>query len=337
MLTIINDTHIGANRSAGTTPHSQFALKQALHSGLRALLPTEGDLLINGDLFDTNNVSLWDVMETFYILDDWLKAHPTSNLYNSRGNHDASKNSVVLSSFDFLGGLLTRAHPQAYKHIVKPLMTEHGYIIPHCLNQDAFNQELIEVPACDYLFLHCNYDNGFAAELDHSLNLSADQAAALTQVRKHIVLGHEHHPNTHGKIQIPGNQLATSVGDWQQGADKGFLRIVQGEIEYVTWATKADQYVEMPYDRLEFTDHPFVKVIGQAAAEDTGKIVTLLNRYRSKSTALVVTNGVKFISEDTGAIMEQNLQSVETYSIWNALEAILTADEIADVKKANEA
>ncbi len=61
-LRVINDTHIGAIRSAGTTAASQLALRKHILERFQKLLPAAGDLLINGDLFDSFSAPMNDVL-----------------------------------------------------------------------------------------------------------------------------------------------------------------------------------------------------------------------------------------------------------------------------------
>ena len=51
MLRVLNDLHIGAVRSAGTTVASQAALTASLHTQFKNLLPDSGDRYYSTDLF----------------------------------------------------------------------------------------------------------------------------------------------------------------------------------------------------------------------------------------------------------------------------------------------
>ena len=327
MLTIISDLHIGAIRSAGTTPTTQYELRKHLLSKFKALLPETGDLLINGDLFDTNNIPISDVLQTYIILNDWLTQHPDSKLYNSTGNHDASKTSTVLSSFQFLGKLLKLAHPDRYVHVEEPMMTPHGYIIPHLRNQDLFDLALSKVPECNFLFVHANYDNGFAAQSDQSLNISRDQAEA--SKARIIVFGHEHHKRLVGKVVIPGNQIASSVSDWLSPQDKGYVTIVDGKLHYNISATREQEFAELDWRTLEVTDHKFVRVTGDATAEEASEVVNAINKLRKTSEAFVITNAVQI---STGAIkvdFDSTLANVQSFSVMSAIRELLTDEETA--------
>ena len=331
MLTILNDTHIGAIRSAGTTASSQYELRRAVLNDFKTLLPKSGDLILLGDLFDTNSIPVSDVLETYIILSDWIRKNPDSKLYNVTGNHDASKSSNVMSSFQFLGKLLKLAQPTRYVHVEEPLMTPHGYIIPHLRNQDVFNLALQDVPEVDYLFVHCNYDNHFAAQADQSLNISAEQAQACKA--RHIVFAHEHHGRMSGKVLVPGNQIATSVSDWLSKQDKRYLQIVNGKLEYIVCKQRKNEFIELDWKSLEESDHKFIRVTGEASAEEASEVVNAINKFRKRSNAFVITNSVVI---DTGAVkvdFDSTLESVQQFSVMEALREILSKEQMEVLEK----
>lgn len=326
-LTILNDTHIGVLRSTGTTTATQLELRRHALQQFKNLLPESGDLLLLGDLFDTCNIPISDVLETYMILGSWLSNHEKSVLYNVTGNHDASRTSTTMSSFQFLGKLLKLAHPTRYVHVEEPLMTPHGYIIPHLRNQDVFNLALQDVPEVDFLFVHCNYDNHFAAQADQSLNISAEQAQ--TCKARHIVFAHEHHGRMSGKVLVPGNQIATSVSDWLSKQDKRYLKIVNGKPEYVINKQRKDEFAELDWKSLEDSEHKFIRVVGEATADEASEVVNSINKFRKRSNAFVITNSVVI---DTGAVkvdFDSTLESVQQFSVMDALREIMTPQEMA--------
>lgn len=333
MLTILNDLHIGVNRSAGTTPASQVELRNYIRAEFKRLLPSEGDLMVLGDLFDTNNVPLGEVFETFKLLNTWLSENPNSKFYNVAGNHDLSKTTTVLSSFQFLGNLLSMTHPDQYVHIEKPCDTYYGYVIPHLRNQELFDHELSKVPECDYLFLHVNVNNHFAAQSDQSLNISLQQ---LQEVKaKTVVCGHEHHFREIAKVVLPGNQVASSVADWAGEEDKHYLTLRDGKLTKQVCSQKSKLFVDMNWKELRVTDHKFVRVSGEAAAEEISSAITAINKLRAGHPAFVITNAVTAVSEDGSAaeIFSKSLESVQRFSIIDALKKVLDKDELAVLEK----
>ena len=325
MLTIINDTHISAVRSAGTTPATRQALRERILLRFESLLPEQGDLLINGDLLDQTHVAASDLFATYGILTRWLTAHPGSYLYSSRGNHDCASSSNVMSSFDLLGKLLSMHFPTRYVHIDKPVMTDHGYVIPHMPNQVLFDDAIAAVPECDYLFVHCNISNNFAAQSDHSLNLSLDQIAACKA--KQIICAHEHHGRKLGKVTITGNQIATSVSDWLSPGDKQYAVIDNGQLTLHTCACRADEFAEMPWNDLKPSTAPFIRISGEATAEQASEALAAVAAYRRTSEALVVANAVK-VQAAEGAGFEGAVADMKGFDVMAMLRDVLDPGEV---------
>lgn len=327
-MRVLHDIHIGAIRSAGTTPFTQLALRRTLRQQFKDLLPVNEDTLLLGDLFDTHNIPLVDVIETFIILDEWLKVNDGNRLYSAAGNHDLSKTSNVLSSFQFLGQLLKRQHPDRYIHIEEPTMTPYGYVVPHLVNQDMFNAALLQVPKCDFLFLHCNYNNHFAAQADQSLNLSEEMALQIPA--RHIVIAHEHHGREIGKVLVPGNQIASSVSDWLNPRDKRFISIDGSNYTFTICNRRNTEYAEVEWNNVESVDAKFVRFVGTATAEQATAVVNAVNAFRKVSEALVVTNAVDIqVADSEMTNFEESLAGVQGFSVMEALKEFLTEDEFA--------
>ena len=325
MLTCISDIHAGAIRSAGTTPATRQALRELILIQFSNLLPEQGDLLINGDLFDATHIAASDLFVTYDMLTHWLRSHPDSFLYNSRGNHDCASSSNVMSSFDLLGKLLTMHFPGRYVHIDQPRGIPHGYVIPHMPNQVLFDDAVAAVPECDFLFVHCNIHNNFAAQSDHSLNLSLDQIAACKA--RHIVCAHEHHGRKLGKVTIPGNQIGSSVSDWLSPGDKQYAVIQDGKLTLHTCARRADEFAEMPWNDLKPSTAPFIRISGEATAAQASEALAAVAAYRRTSEALVVANAVK-VQAAEGADFEDAVADMKGYDVMSMLREVLEPNEV---------
>jgi DNA repair exonuclease SbcCD nuclease subunit len=287
--------------------------------------------MILGDLFDTVNVSIHDVLKTYQILKGWCILNPDNTLYLVAGNHDLSKSSNVLSSFDFLCALLQDVGVKVCV-IKQPMMTPYGYVIPHLPNQSLFDEALALVPACAVLFLHCNYDSKFAAQSDQSLCLSKEQAEALPV--SSILLGHEHSSRRTGKVYIPGNQIASSVSDWLGQRAKMFATVDNGVVTLTQcppWVSE-NGFTELDWQSLVPTPHKFIRVTGTATADQAGAVVTAISKYRQASPAFVITNGVRIASSGDSAVFEQALDGVQAFSIMSALREFLTPEEITKIE-----
>lgn len=321
-LHVINDTHIGAIRSGGTNPNSAFALRTYILERFNALLDaaSDGDLLINGDLFDTFSIPYIDLLATFDALIHWLSnGH---RLHLAAGNHDLSKTTSTMSSFQFLARLLGK-HPSV--SVYEEPRRLDGYedisVIPHVANQDLFDLALTRVPKdTKYLFLHCNFNNKFAQQQDHSLNLSAEQAQALSVER--IVLGHEHQRSMHltGKVMVPGNQIPSSVADCLGNREKFMTVISDTKMEFVpVWEAKGS------FERANWhelakvpADAQFIRVEGEASASEAPAVVSLISKLRQKHTAFVITNAVA-IEGRKGDVEGATLEKVQSFNVLEAL------------------
>jgi DNA repair exonuclease SbcCD nuclease subunit len=331
-LHVINDTHIGAIRSGGTNPASAFALRTYILERFNALLDacTEGDLLINGDLFDTFSIPYIDLLAAFDALTSWLSDNKGHVLHLAAGNHDLSKTTSTMSSFQFLGRLLGK-HPRVMIYEEPGLIAGHDdmWVIPHMPNQDLFDLALTRVPkGMKYVFMHCNFDNKFAQQQDHSLNLSAEQARALDVER--IVLGHEHQRSMHltGKVMVPGNQIPSSVADCLGNREKFMVRIEDTKFEsIVVWEAKGSFYRADWHELSKVPDDAqFIRVEGDAAASEAAAVVSLIAKLRQSHKAFVITNAVQIEGRKSDT-EKATLEKVQSFDVWQALLAKIKKPE----------
>ena len=329
MLTILNDTHLGVSRSAGTTVASKEDLTKHTQDKFLSLLPTRGSLMILGDLFDSHTVSPRTLLFTYNALGDWLE-RTSATLYLVAGNHDLHKATSEMSSFDLLCSLLQTRHGNVEVVKGRGMLTYYGYVIPHMPNQDLFDLALSRVPECQRLFVHCNIDNGFAAQSDHSLNMSLEQIAACPA--KQIVCAHEHHARNVGKVVIPGNQIATSVADWLGDGDK-FYAVIEDDftLHLKLAAKREDEFEELHWKALEPCDKPFIRIFGEATAAEGAEALAAVAAYRRKSDALVVANGVK-IQAAEGERFEEAVADMKGFDVMAMLRDVLEPGEVSKLE-----
>lgn len=331
-ISVINDLHIGAIRSAGTTVQTAAALRKWAIENLGIILDgVDNDLVVNGDLFDGHQIPLHDALATVRLLRKWLeKGHKLTLI---PGNHDLSTVSEKLSTFQFVSQILRDNPNVTYLEGSGWVDKEQGvYAISHVANQDLFDVELAKVPECNVLLLHCNWHNGFARELDHSLNLSLEVAQKLPA--KKIVLGHEHGQGNHldGKVVIPGNQFPMSISDCLGRNSKNYVRIADDcSLEYVkTWA--ATDYQEQDWKHIDYSSKAkFIRVVGTATVEESTAAVDAVAKLRKFSDAYVVGSAVKMQTSDEAIDVSEALASVEivrAFDVDNALRSILREDQI---------
>lgn len=323
-----NDIHLGVNRTGGTTPASAFALRKATLESFRNLLDMcPGDTIINGDTFDAKNINLADLWEAVKVVSDWLTGEDYK-LYLPYGNHCISRNSEEVASFDLFCNILVEMFPSQVFPITQPTyIKEHdAYVICHLQNQDLFDAALKQVPECTYVFLHCNYNNKFAVQADHSLNITPEQALSLPC--KRIIFGHEHHGRKElgGKVVVVGNQVPTSISDCLGNKTKYMLKI-SDTLEFIpTWQAAGD-FAEMHWSDLKDTGARFIRAVGEAGSAEAGDAVAAVSRFRSKSTALVITNAVKVEGAADAQELVLNAEEIRAFDVRSALMEILTIEE----------
>lgn len=330
-MIVISDTHIGAVRSAGTSPSSAKALRDYLLSSFKDLLDrTNEDVILNGDIFDSGSVSMTDLLETYNILLNWLLKG--FNLTIVVGNHDLYTDTSKLSSLQFMAELLKKEPKVTYISGGQQL-TDEIYVISHVPNQDIFDLEISKVPTCKYLLLHCNYDNPFSKQLDNSLDLSEQQAKDCKA--EHIVFAHEHHTRTalKGKVFIPGNQIASSIADCLGRHDK-FMTRLSDKPELIKVWDSAENYAELDWRELTDCQAPFVRIVGQASALEAADMANAIASYRKRSEAFVVSNAVKISgSEEVESL--SSLEDIKKFNIMEILQDFLTDDEYKIIENLN--
>ena len=326
-MLILNDSHIGTIRSAGTTPKSALALRGFLLDSLESQLKSiNEDLIVLGDLFDTHTIPLTDWLRTYQLFQNWLlKGH---NLWLVAGNHDLSTDSSKLSHFQLLGTLL-KEHINVQYIEGGEAINDDIYVISHVPNQDLFDYELSKVPKCKYLLVHANYDNDFAKEADHSLNLSRQQIEKLPVDT--VFFAHEHYyrEDMQGKVFVGGNQMPASISDCLHKEMKCMHRLTDKGVQRIqTW--DAADYVEMNWTDLQPTEARFIRFVGHCTPEQAVEMTDLIVRYRRGSDAFIVGNAVRVgtDSEKEEEFTINTLERVRAFSVMEALKKYLTAEEL---------
>lgn len=326
-LYVLNDLHLSAIRTGGTTPTTALQLRQALQEGFKRMLNLcDSDVLINGDFADSYKMIAADILEAHRTISEWLRRGHT--LYALPGNHCLSKSSMDLSSFELLFQLLKAEYPEQVKLMMEAGPVRDGmYAIPHVANSELFELELAKAPESSYLFVHCNYDNHFAEKADHSLNLSEEWAKKLPVQR--IVFGHEHQSRTllDGKVLIVGNQQPSSVSDCLGNETKFMLKISDAGTEQVQTWQKSGDFSRQNWRTLADDGSRFIRVEGRASAEEAGEAVSAISKFRAKSSALVITNAVQIAGMEDSDQIEVSLEQIRGFSVFDALLECLTEAE----------
>ena len=330
-LYIINDTHLGVRRQSGTTPESREALSEFMYQQFSQLLNlTHGNnLMILGDLFDSYQVSKKDEIRVYQLLTQWQYHNPQQQLILVAGNHDLSRNSKDISSFENLCTYLTHQQHQGTQVIMRKTHYLPEYrtaIIPHLPNQTLFNeaiQALLLLSDLAYVCLHCNYDNHFAQENDHSLNLSAQVAQQFVQRNIHLIFAHEHQPRDLNHIHIIGNQIPSSINDCLGNSYKRLAYLEKQQLHYQTVLNISEIYREQDWQSDAIPHTPFIRITGTAEYEQAAEVVQYIAQVRKQSPAWIISNAVQI-----GTLANQNnhlslesldVQQMVTQALPNAL------------------
>lgn len=322
-IMIINDTHLGVKRQTGTTQYSRQLLQEYMFALFDQLLTeTKGrDLLILGDLFDGFNVAKSVEIKVFAMLKQWADNNQGNTLYLVAGNHDLSTDSANISSFENLCVYL--------REVLKDRVVEirGGYyrngstaVVPHMPNQKLFDAELDELLASDgieYVLLHCNYDNHFAKEADHSLNVSAERAAEFAAKGIQLVFAHEHKPRDVGNCRIIGNQIPSSIADCLDNDIKRYATLGEDGLTYHTFGLVNDIYREIDWKDVHRSIYkPFVRVTGTAEFHEAAEVLEVLSEARKlHPSAYVIGNAVKVGNVSFESDTPDVLESIDIYKM----------------------
>lgn len=344
-MLILNDLHLGARRKAGTTLTSQEALRSFVFYEFEALLcsTSERHVLILGDLFDGFEVEPADMIWAFKILSEFLENGQTK-LTLVAGNHDWHPRGDKVSTFHLLAHFLQHAYGSDRVGVIdhKDGLTkveDRVWTIPHMPNQDLFDIELSRAMTerGDYLLLHANYDNNFAVEADHSLNVSAEVADQLIERGWTLLFAHEHQTKVAkgGRVLIPGNQIPTSVADCLGCNSKAYTVLDKSECQMVVWKMISDVFAEVEWHDLDNApDKLFIRVTGTATAAMAADVVDAVARFRARSNAYVVTNAVRVEGmAEFDQLAEMNLEQITSFNVLEALLNELTEEEGKVVKE----
>lgn len=335
-LVVINDIHLGVERVAGTTPASQLALEDYLQDSMRSLIMqhTDSDLLIDGDLFDEFSVPFISIVTCHATLSIWL-AHSRGRLYLKAGNHDIGKRTDRPSAFSFLARILQAQYPERVvvvdRHVHMVDAEVPLYLVPHCMNQPLFDEELDKVLQAPrgIVTLHANCMNPFAEHSDHSLNV--DEATLDKLSRRHSVLfSHEHQKRTLNlgghDIVVMGNQWPSSIADCLGKSQAGvkYAHILRGgAIEPVeTWNAK-ESFCEIDWHELADAGGQFIRVTGRVQANEAATVIERIARYRRTSTAFVIANAVKVPTASGRDVAQESLASLKAFDVEAMLLSML--------------
>lgn len=356
-MIILNDLHISVNRVSGTTPQSREDLRNYVFAEFDRLLHiADGhDLCILGDLFDSFEVAPRDWLQTYLMLAGWCGRNEDQNLDLVAGNHDVSLKGSKVSSFETLATVLKQQFDNVLVTGIDEsysmyLSTGRAFVVAHHRNQELFDLTLAKVlEDCergDYVLLHANYDNKFAEQADHSLNVSEAQALEFTKKGVDLLFAHEHHhrreiphgtPADGGSVVCLGNQIPTSVSDVLGRADKFYWELwEEGLRKHRFWEAK-DNYAELDWRSLP-QDNPakFIRVVGDAVNAEAAQVIDAIHRFRQKSNAFVITNAVKIEGIADIESLPSTLEAAKKFDVMEFVYGQLNEAEAEVIRKITE-
>lgn len=334
---VTTDWHIGAKRTAGATPTSNEALGAYMLENLRKALDPSLPHLIMGDLLDQFTIDAATLFNVYQVLQSFLATG--QELAVVRGNHDYHPRASQVSSFDLLMGILEHQFPMTLTVARKVTSWRQFILVPHLPNNDLFRIEVDKLNNIKdrAIVFHANYDNSFAADSQHSLNLTPDMVEPLIKRGNILALGHEHQYRDfeHGKVLILGNAVPSSVSDCL-GCDGKFAAYFDGlgyELETMTHINEVFTRIDWRNTDTDL-NYKFIRVEGSATAEQAAEAVEAVAKLRQKSQAFVITNAIKVDGlAGFDQLAEMSLEQVTSFNVLEALLAELTEEEGNVVKE----
>mgnify|MGYP005846120545 CR=1 FL=1 len=303
---LVSDIHLGLRRRAGTTPTSTVAYESLQFEALDSTITDANDLglpvVVLGDIFDKPTVEysvLWRAVESF--------SRVKYGLTLVKGNHDIGGDKERLTAFDMLCLLVPGA-----TGVSEPTLSGNYTIVPHAHNQDIFDEWLTQ--ASGTILTHANFDNFFAVDKDHSLNITPEQAQKFTA----LISGHEHERRQVGNVTMLGSLLPCNIGEAKTAKGYHIFNSATGDLEFIEVWSPQDSYIEINWADLPCdTDAEFIRVNGEAEFSQGAQVIQAIAEFRKTSGAYFVSNSVK-----VGDLVLGELDDVEAdLDSFNPLEA----------------
>lgn len=337
-ILVINDTHLGVRRVGGTTLATQASLREFIADSLFRYLNNSmcNKCAVAGDLFDNFSIETRDIARAIEIfIKAWLDKG--KHLWLIPGNHDDSAKGNKMSHFDLFCVALQSSYA-GLVHVCKTggyapgegwIEVDNAVFVAHHSDQAAFKHtlELIKHTYTEgmFIFVHANFDNGFAARSDHSLNVDRELAAMITANGATLVFAHEHQARImmEGKVRIMGNQWPSSVADCLGNSSK-FGHVLTDKLEaFETWSMEGKHGFGIVDWRTLGDGHlsfeGFIRVDGDATAEEASQVMAKIAKFRSKAKAFIITNHVTI---DGIAAADDDEEIVIDTGVFNLLEFV---------------
>ena len=319
-ILIYTDPHQGLTLGANTTMKSRQRMKQSLNNTLRHVVL---DRCNNPKV--TAKVCAGDFYHKYQnpeevILDSVPYAQATDVILG--GNHDVTNDKDKFGSLELLNKFMPdKIVMPVFNECVSRVWVTEGnalWFVPHHSSKDLFEKSLEHVHKgaaertalrLNILFLHCNYDSGYATQ-DTELNLTSERAKKLLEKFDYIVIGHDHHFKTDfdGRVIVLGSIHPTCFSD----AGKHYVMEIDGaDIKFhETWAGQVLTVDVNDLHTVDPTTTHFVKVTG--FAEPT-KLVDLTKTIKKmwdhpECSLFALKSEVKIVSNEAAAGASAGMQ-----------------------------
>ncbi len=333
---VTTDYHVAVKRVGGTTPLSQEHLRQYIRAALAHQLD-DNDHLIAGDLFSDFTVDTYELVETYKIFSTWLAAYGRK-LALVRGNHDFSIRGMALSSFDLLSTILTDQFPQQVTIASDVTCWKQFILVPHLPNNETLSAEMAKLSGVTgrVVVFHANVNNFFAAEAQHSLNVTIEQVEDLVSRNNLVIFGHEHQYRSlvNGRCLVLGNTVPSSISDVLGSPFKYSATVTGTDYELKTTWSREGYYLEVDWRQIEGAGADFIRVTGEATSLEAAEVIKAISNYRQTSDAFVITNAVKVAGHDlSGEMAAESVENLKAFDVVGAIMAELTEQEQVVVKE----
>ena len=190
MTKFIGDLHLGKQFLNGVALDRRGEREaQVFEKAIEQLTNSNEPVIQVGDVFDKARVPLELVVEFVARL-----AHVKHSVYMIAGNHDLSKSTSKISSFE-LAGMLNR-NPNVH-FVTEPTSVGNILLLP-------YNPLGFVVPSVQKHEIVCTHED---------VEVLQKHSADLSRVANRIVNGHIHEPSTHGVIENVGSIEPFSHGE----------------------------------------------------------------------------------------------------------------------------
>jgi hypothetical protein len=99
-----------------------------------------------------------------------------------------------------------------------------------------------------------------------------------------------------------------------------------------TFCWSNEQFIEIDWRSLVHSDHQFVRVVGEATADEAAIVLQEFSEFRRKSTAFMITNSVKIGNLEIGEL-EEAAGELDVFDPVATLMSLLSEDHKKQIEE----